>query len=277
MNPSGKPLPLVFYRYLSATAYAVAMPVMRLIAFSGRAPGLWRGRLGIVPEQISAQSPWDIWIQAVSVGEAGVAKAIVDALDRIRPGLKIVISAFTETGIRRAEELLGSRCGIMPATIDFPQGVSRAVRSVRPRMFACIETELWPSMLGAMGDAGAVTVLLNGRISSRSFPRYRRIHSVTSCLLESFSLVCASSPASAGRLLELGARRDRLVLTGNAKYEALLERPDPSRVEVLRNLLGIRSGSPVIVAGSIRGGDESPLQRQESWHRQEKNFQADRR
>ena len=235
------------------------MPVMRALCLRSGDPALWKGRLGRVREEISSQAPWDIWIQAVSVGEVGVARALIQTVQSIEPGLKILVSSSTATGYERACETLGDRCGVIPYPFDFPQAVSLAANAARPRVFACIETELWPSMLMEMRKMDAATVLLNGRISARSFPRYMKIRPVIAGLLKDFSVICASSPASYQRLLELGAPEERLMLTGNAKYEALLDRPDPGKARELARLLGIPPGAGVIVAGSVRGGDESHI------------------
>ncbi len=247
------------YRYAAAAIYPMALPVMYLLARIGGNKRLWQGRLGMIPPDITAGAPWDIWFQAVSVGEVGVAGAIVDALDSLKPDLKILISSSTAAGFERAREVLGNRCGVIPCPVDFPRTVSRAAHCVSPRLFACIETELWPSMLATMWNRGTPTALLNGRISSRSFPRYRKIRSVTEELLGNFSLICAGSRASAQRLKELGAPAQRIILTGNAKYEGLLDRPDSSRAAAAARLLQIEPGARVLVAGSIRGGDEPHL------------------
>jgi 3-deoxy-D-manno-octulosonic-acid transferase len=246
------------------------MPVMRALCLRSGDPALWKGRLGRVGEEISSQAPWDIWIQAVSVGEVGVAWALVQAVQSMEPGLKILVSSSTAAGYERACETLGDRCGVIPYPFDFPQAVSLAAHAVKPRVFACIETELWPSMLMEMRKRGAATVLLNGRISTRSFPRYMKIRPVIAGLLKDFSVICASSPVSSQRLLELGAPEDRLILTGNAKYEALLDRPDPGKALELARLLGIPPGARVMVAGSVRGGDEPYIM--EAWKILEKRF-----
>ncbi len=252
---------------MAAAAYVAALPVLGALSQRGavRARTLWRGRLGIVPDEVVAQAPWDIWMQAVSVGEVGVASALVDALSKVKPGLKILISSSTPTGLEQAGKLFvnrgGSVCAVMPYPLDFPQAVSMASSLVSPRIFACIETELWPSMLLTMRHRKVPAVLLNGRISARSFPRYRKISRVMAPLLETFCLICASSSASAERLRALGAVEDRIMVTGNAKYEALLHRPDASRANAMARFLGIDPGDKVFVAGSVRSGDEIHLVR----------------
>ncbi len=220
---------------------------------------LWRGRMGRVPGRISANAPWDIWIHAVSVGEVNAAHAIVDAIRKKSPHLSLLVSSSTSAGYKRAREMLDAICGVMPCPLDFPQAVARAVAAVRPRTFATIETELWPCLLLETRNMGAKTALLNGRISSRSLPAYLRIRPAIRPLLERFDLICAASGTYASRLITLGAVEQKVFVTGNAKYEALLRRPDRQAPRALADLLGIDRNRKVVVAGSIRRGEEEPL------------------
>jgi 3-deoxy-D-manno-octulosonic-acid transferase len=126
-------------------------------------------------------------------------------------------------------------------------------------VYACLETELWPNLISAVRQFGGKTVLLNGRISARSFPRYLRLLSITRPLLAGFSKICAISDIHANRLAALGAPIDRIQVTGNAKFEGLLSRPDPDRVIGLRNRLRIEDSIKVLVAGSLRGGEEKEV------------------
>ncbi len=261
---------LSLYRALGTITWFAALPLMRIGGIVTQKRYLFQGRLGEVPAKIAQNGPWDIWIHAVSVGEAGVARAIVDELHKIRPDTKILISSTTPAGYDHARKLMGDRCGTMICPLDFPQAVHRAANAVGPRIYACIETELWPSMIEEMHKRGAGLVLLNGRISGRSYPRYKKIRGITGTLLSKFSIICASSPASAARLRALGAPSDKIITTGNAKYQALINRPDRGRAAAISQHLGIPSGTPVVVAGSIRGGDEEHLSR--AWQILEREF-----
>ncbi len=264
--------PTAVYKAVTWSTWYIAMPLMRLAALSPANDNIWLGRMGTVSAEISRNSPWDIWIHAVSVGEAGVANAIIREIDQLRPGLKILLSVSTPTGIAHARKLLGERCGIMFSPLDFPQPVSKAVQKIRPRVYACLETELWPNTLSEMTKQGIKTILLNGRISARSFPRYQKIRPITARLLQSFTIICASSLTSASRLKALGAPDKNIILTGNAKYQALVNRPDTERAHSLRKFLKISRQAPVIVAGSIRSGEEGQLLR--AWEVLQKEYPA---
>jgi 3-deoxy-D-manno-octulosonic-acid transferase len=247
------------YEKMTGAVYAVSRPFLELWSMLEGNNGMWSGRLGHLPNYVAATGPQDLWLQAVSVGEVAVAEALVQAIDRRAPGLKILISVTTPAGFARAMSSLGTRCSVIPYPLDFPQIVRRMATEVRPRVYACLETELWPNLISAVRQFGGKTVLLNGRISAKSFPRYLRLLSITRPLLAGFSKICAISDIHANRLAALGAPMDKIQVTGNAKFEGLLSRPDPDRVMGLRNRLRIEDSIKVLVAGSLRGGEEKEV------------------
>ncbi len=244
------------YEKATGITYAIARPFLELWSRLEGKGGMLPGQLGHLSNYISEAGPQDIWLQAVSVGEVGVAEALIQAIDRQAPGLKILISTSTPAGFARAISCLGSRCPVIPYPFDFPQVVRRIVREVRPKVYACLETELWPNLIRAVRQFGGKTVLLNGRISVRSFPRYLKILSITRPIFAGFSKICAISEIHADRMVALGAPMDRIHITGNAKFEGLLSRPDLARLRDLRRRLDIDESMDVFVAGSIRGGEE---------------------
>lgn len=244
------------YENGAAALYLAVKPVLKMWSRLEGPDGMWAGRLGDLPYHIIAAGPYDIWIHAVSVGEVAVAEAIVKAIDSKVSGINILISATTPAGFARAMSSLSPRCSVAPYPIDFPQVVKKVVGAIRPRVYACIETELWPNLVKAVHDLGLVSMLINGRVSGRSFARYEKIKSITKPLLNKFSAICAISEIHAWRLNALGAPMERIVITGNAKFEGLIARPDQERLDMLRNRIGIDASMDVFVAGSIRKGEE---------------------
>ncbi len=244
---------LTCYRGVTRAFFGLTRPLWTCWACVEGEDGMLQGKLASLPLRISEAAPYDIWLQAVSMGEVAAAEAIVDALEARCPELKIVVSSSTPAGYAKAVSSLGDRCTVIPFPLDFPQVVSRAVEQLRPRVYASVETELWPNLLQELRGRGVATVLLNGRISARSLPRYRRIRSMIAPLLAGFDRVAAISETTAGRLQELGADPGRMVVLGNAKFEALLHRPDPRRAQAVRSRIGMEKGARVLVAGSLRG------------------------
>jgi 3-deoxy-D-manno-octulosonic-acid transferase len=215
----------------------------------------WRQRFGCYSSEFGPRHGREprLWIHAVSVGEVGVAGALVAALDRIRPGLEIVLSTMTPQGHELARGRFATRAHPIYFPLDVLGPVRRALRHLRPDLVVCLETELWPNFLGEAQRLGIPVVLLNGRISARSYPRYRKFRWLIAPLLRGLAGLAMISAADAERIVAMGAPVERVAVTGNMKGAGLLERAEPNRAEILRRRLQIASDHPVLVAGSIRG------------------------
>jgi 3-deoxy-D-manno-octulosonic-acid transferase len=147
---------------------------------------------------------------------------------------------------------------------DFAVIVNRTLRLVKPRLFIMIETEIWPNLLRACRRAHVRTMLVNGRISSRSYPRYRLVRWFFRRVLRDVDRFCMQSEASARHIIDLGAERDRVTVTGSLKFDSLeipsTEPADRGRNRVLR-YFRIGSDRPVIIAAStLKGEDEHVLE-----------------
>jgi len=214
----------------------------------------WRQRLGFHSKEIlhhQLQRPL-IWIHAVSVGEVGVAVTLMDALDKVRPGLGVILSTTTPHGYELAHANLAHRAECIYFPLDLIVSVRRVLRHIRPDVIVCLETELWPNFLGEAHRLGIPTLLLNGRISEGSFKRYRKVQSLTAEMLGDFAAMAMVSDGDAERITDMGAPVGKVLVTGNMKGAGLLERADPILGERLRKRLRLEPGQPVLVAGSIR-------------------------
>ena len=214
----------------------------------------WKQRLGFHPQRTSHhhhQRPL-VWIHAVSVGEVGVAAALINALDQVRPGLGVVVSTTTPHGQELAHKRLARRATCIYFPLDFIASVHLALRHNRPDIIVCLETELWPNFLGEAHRLGISTLLLNGRVSEGSFKRYLKIKPLMKDLFQSFSVLGMVSNDDAQRIIEMGAPVTKVMVTGNMKGAGLLEQADPNRIENIRRKLQLKAGQPVLVAGSIR-------------------------
>ena len=128
-------------------------------------------RMGYLPVSFNLDGDQSIWIHAVSVGEALTARALVTDLKARYPGLRIFLSTTTLTGQQVARTRLPDVDAVFFFPFDWPPFVRRTLRLVRPRLFIMMETEIWPNLLRACRRSGVKTMLVNGRISSRSYPR----------------------------------------------------------------------------------------------------------
>lgn len=216
----------------------------------------WDERTGKYPITYSKGAK-RVWLHAVSVGEVVAAQPILKELRSLLPDYQIVLSVTTSSGHRIARE---QATGLYDHLVYFPLDVPRfqliAMRSVRPHVVAIMETELWLNFLWAAKVVGARTLVLNARISDRSFPRARWFAFFYRSLFEKVDRVLAQSEQDRVRLSALGAKN--VEVFGNCKFDQALEALDTDPGAV-REELKIPGGRKVIVIGSTRGEDEEAL------------------
>jgi 3-deoxy-D-manno-octulosonic-acid transferase len=218
-------------------------------------------RMGYLPVSFNLDGDDSIWIHAVSVGEALTARALVADLRQRYPGLRIFLSTTTLTGQQIARTRLTDVDAVFFLPFDLPPFVNRTLRLVRPKLFIMMETEIWPNLLRACRRKGVKTMLVNGRISSRSYPRYRLARRFFKGVLADVDKFCMQSEESARRITQIGADPARVVVTGSLKFESL-ESPAAAAGRgagrVLR-FFRIPPGRPVLVAASTLKGEESAV------------------
>lgn len=218
-----------------------------------------RQRLGwALPDPAGAGRPV-IWVHAVSLGEAVAVAPLVKALARRYPASRIVVSTVTETGREAVEQRLAGVAEHCYAPLDFPWAVARLVDRLQPRVFLFVETELWPNLLRALGRRGVPAVLVNGRLSSRSFERYRVIRPFLRQVLGQVAVCLMQSGRDAERVIALGARPDRVVRTGNIKFDQPRPEPAEGPAGLSRATLGLSAGEELLVAGSTHPGEEDEI------------------
>ncbi|HEY0873383.1 MAG TPA: 3-deoxy-D-manno-octulosonic acid transferase [Vicinamibacterales bacterium] len=220
-------------------------------------------RLGILPVSFNLDGDESIWIHAVSVGEVLTARALLQELRERYPGFRIFLSTTTLTGYQVARNNLRYLDDVFYFPFDFAFIVRRTLRLVRPRIFIMMETELWPNLLRACRAAGVKTMLVNGRISSRSYPRYKLARPFFKHVLDNVDRFCMQSEESARRIIDMGADPARVTVTGSLKFDSLegpesVTVPDRGRNRVLR-YFRIPPDRPVVIAASTLKGEEEPV------------------
>lgn len=216
-------------------------------------------RLGNYPNGIIKNAPYDLWMHAASVGEVSAASAILRAVKKLMPEVKLILSVFTSAGYQRAMQELNDIAEIIFSPLDIPAAVGSAFQAIRPKVYAIIETELWPNTLLSAHKHGVKTILLNARISNRSFNHYLWLKPLFKPILNNLDWICAISETYKNRFIQLGANPHKIDITGNAKFEALLHKTDSNTPQGIRNLLRLDLNQPVFIAGSIRGGEEEQV------------------
>jgi 3-deoxy-D-manno-octulosonic-acid transferase len=230
-------------------------------------------RMGYLPVSFNLDGDESIWIHAVSVGEVLTARALLPQLRQRYPRLRIFVSTTTMAGQQVARANLPYVDEVFYLPFDLGFIVNRTLALVRPRLFIMMETEIWPNLLRACHRSGVKTVLVNGRISSRSYPRYRLVRFFFRRVLADVDRFCMQSDESARRIIEIGAARDRVTVTGSLKFDSL-EFLGPSdtgraiptvhdvhergRARVLR-YFRVAPHRPVLIAASTLKGEEELL------------------
>jgi len=252
------------YSLLSLAVFVVVSPYFLYQAIRyNKYVGSLGQRLGYLPVSFNLDGDRSIWIHAVSVGEVLTARALVGELKARYPRLRLFVSTTTMTGQRVARSNIQHVDAVFFFPFDFAFIVRRTLRLVRPRLFIMMETEIWPNLLRACRRQGVRTVLVNGRISSRSYPRYRLARGFFRRVLQDVDRFCMQSEESARRIVDIGASPDRVSVTGSLKFDSL-ELPTAQTLargpaRVLR-FFRIPAGRPVVIAAStLKGEDETVL------------------
>ena len=228
--------------------------------------GSFGQRFGFLPVSFNLDGDESIWIHAVSVGEVLTARPLIAELRRRYPRLKLFLSTTTMTGQRLAKRDLRDIDGVFYFPFDWTFTVRRTLNLVKPRLFVMVETEIWPNLLRECRRRGVKTVVVNGRISYRSFPRYRIVRPFFRRVLADIDHFCVQGEETARRLLELGADSARVTITGSLKFDSLdlsafestQGRPGSGPARVLR-FFRMSPNRPVIVAGSTLRGEEEAV------------------
>jgi 3-deoxy-D-manno-octulosonic-acid transferase len=200
-----------------------------------------------------------IWVHAVSLGEVVAAAPLVKALHKRHPEFRYIVTTVTETGREAVEQRLGGIAEHRYAPLDFPWAVVGMVRRLRPMLYVFVETEIWPNLLWTLRKQDVPSVLVNGRLSSRSFRRQDLpvVRSFYRAVLQTVTLCLMQSNRDGNRLVALGAHPARVHVTGNIKFDQPL--PDVRSDESLRRSFGIGEHEQLILAGSTHPGEEELL------------------
>src|SRR5438874_3358348 len=193
-----------------------------------------------------------VWIHGASVGEVLAAAALIERLRALN--LRILLTSGTVTSAAIVAKRFPADIIHQYVPYDSPRYVARFLDHWRPSLALFIESDLWPNLILSCAARRLPMVLINGRMSHRSFPRWRRVSSTISALLGRFDVCLAQSQLDADRFSTLGSRN--VVITGNLKLDVPATSADPVRLE---RLMMMTRGRPIIVAASTHPGEENIL------------------
>lgn len=205
---------LDFVYLLAGVAYSPKI-IYRAIRHKRYRTG-WAQRFG----KINRRNPTKkcVWLHAVSVGEVNAAKTIVKELVARFSSFEIVISTTTDTGFSRAMDLFSDNHQVFYFPFDFSWSMNRAFNNIRPAMCLLMELEVWPNFIGFAQRLGVPVIVVNGRISDKSFSGYMRIKPFAKKIFSKISLILAQTDEYAQRFREIGAA-ENVIVTGSLKYD----------------------------------------------------------
>ena len=212
-------------------------------------------RLGQVRERLhSVYGKPVIWLHAVSVGEVLAVSRLVGEIDAAFPGFRLLISTTTRTG----QELARTRFGVervFYCPLDLPWAVRAYLNALKPRILILAETEFWPNLLNGCFRRDFPVVVVNARISDRSWPRYQMLRRLWRPILGRLTRVLAQTETDAQRLVALGCDPQSTSISGNLKFDVTAAK----EAEATRLLRSIGAGFRFLVAGSTLEGEEAAL------------------
>jgi 3-deoxy-D-manno-octulosonic-acid transferase len=248
----------VVYNFLLALAFPVILAV--LLAKKRCRPGLLQ-RLGRLPRGLAdeCRDGRTIWVHAVSLGEATAVVPLVRELKARYPQYRVFVSTVTETGKETVLRRLEGQARHLYFPLDFPWIVDRVLDAIKPRAFIFVETELWPNFLLTAAARGVPTVLVNGRLSTNSFQGYLRFRPFFERVLRTVSLCSMQTDRDAERIVRLGADPNRVVRTGNLKFDQAEGTGPTASSPIKRSDLGLHRHEELFVAGSTHPVEEEAV------------------
>ena len=215
-------------------------------------------RLGLrLPQRIPLKK--SIWIHAVSVGEVLSLQNLVKTIKQRHPGWAIYFSTLTNTGMRVAKEKLKSVDQIFFVPFDFASVVKKFFEALKPSLFVLAESEFWPNLLREARRETGKVLLINGRISGRSFKRYSRFKLFARKILNNIHTFLVQTEEDKERLDKIGIDASQVKVAKNLKSEIYLPPLSSEEIMSLKRSLSIAPAKKVIVAGSTRKGEERIL------------------
>jgi len=243
---------LLLYNFVVTLLAPIWVPVMFFRSLRRNEKPNWAERSGNFEASLPPKSGRPrLWVHAVSVGENIAVRPILKEIRKRLPEMEIILSVTTSSGhqtVREGDRSIYDHLVYFP--IDVPRFQLRAMQRVQPVAVLVMETELWMNFLWAAKVFDAATILINGRISDRSYPRSMKVRFFYRELLKSLDLALMQTDLDAQRIRDLGAE-DTAVL-GNSKFDQASETSTQPAFEIPRD-------RPIVVVGSTRGEKEETL------------------
>ncbi len=245
------PMTLRFYRGLSSAMVPLAPALIKRRLRLGKEDPERIGERRGLTRDVRPHGPL-VWIHGASVGEVLASAALIERLRALN--IRILLTSGTVTSAAIVAKRFPPDIIHQYVPYDSPRYVARFLEHWRPSLALFIESDLWPNLILQSAARRLPMVLINGRMSHRSFPRWRRVHGTISAILEKFDICLAQSNTDAERFSALGC--PNVITTGNLKLDVPAPPADPDKLD---RLLSLTRGRPIIVAASTHPGEEEIL------------------
>lgn len=211
-----------------------------------------KNQLGII-DKVSGKI---IWIHCVSVGEFNASKPLIDQLFILYPMHKILVSTSTMTGSNEVKKYYKNKVTHCFFPLDAPLIINSFIAKINPEVCILLETEIWPNLIHSLQKKKIPVMLVNARLSEKSFERYLRYSSrLVKKSLSSLNMICSQNAFSSNRFIALGADIEKVINTGSLKFDSQ-ESSDLQTISALKKVTGERA---VIVFASTRDGEEKQI------------------
>ena len=259
----------LLYNLALCVYFVACIPLVGYRAWRrGKPLGRLGDRFGRPPAALNPHGSPSIWIHAVSVGEALAAKTLVAPLKATYPAHRLLVSTTTASGQLVARQLQPAADATFYAPLDFPPCVAGTLDCVAPDLLVLVDTEVWPNLLRACRRRGVRTIIVNGRVSDRSYRGYRLVRRFLRRALDGVDRVCAQNELWGRRFLALGLSPERLTVTGSLKFDAAGDAAAAGDADAVLRSFQFAAGRPVFIAASTLRGEEGPVLRAFSRARQ---------
>ncbi len=249
---------MLWYRLLLNLAIPFGLVGLCLRGFRNPAYwSRWTERFGWVPAHIASAAPFDLWIHAVSVGEARAAVPLVNRLLQEHPEHKILVTTTTPTGSNMVQMLLAEKVEHCYFPYDLGWAMNRFVGAIQPKMALIMETEIWPNMVRSVSKSGATLLYTNVRLSEKSYAGYAKFPSIVGPTLELVDHFAVQGALDSKHLQLLGVPAEKIITTGSIKFDVSVPASLRESAEVLRRHLG--QDRLIWIAGSTREGEEGRI------------------
>ena len=253
MPPSQKNGALYLYQWMLDALYGL----VRFFQLFKKSPSLAE-RLGFYPPETAREmnAGRTVWIHAASAGEVNAITPFCKAFQEAAPEVRLVLTTTSETGKKLVFEK-GTAPFVFLAPLDMIRPLRRAFQTFRPVLILVAETEFWPNWLFRAAHNQVPVMLINGRISNKSFPAYRKLRFLFEPVLRCFRECLVQTGGDRDKLIQLGFPEKRIQVVGQMKYD--LTAPDAAKAEAWGKSLGFESGHVLVTFGSLREGEDDQV------------------